>query len=142
MIELENLTENVRQALLAVEAEQHAECAADPYLLDGHAIVGMIANVYVGRCRFVKFGFEALECVAHRLDPALPHSPKIVRRDGEAPRREAAIAAIAREVRDDPDEDLLRRVARVLRMPKHAKSQRIDLILDCFDELLDRRRVA
>src|SRR5947209_8246405 len=142
MIELENLAEDVRQALLAVEAEQHAERAADPYLLDGHPILGMIANLHIGRCRFVKFGFEALERVGPRLDPAVPRRPKIVRGDGETPRRETPLSAIAREVRDDSDEDLLRRVTRVLGMPKHAKSQRIDLILDCLDELLDRRRVA
>ena len=67
----------------------------------------------------VEFVTEALERVASLLEPALPGGQEVVRGHSIGPSREQARTSERAEAGHDPDEDLLGRIAGVLRMPQH-----------------------
>src|SRR5438128_2985656 len=90
----------------------------------------------------MQLGLKRFERVLRFLEAAAANASKIVCRDCVTPRREAAVATKAGEMRDDPDEDLLSGIARVFGMPEHSQREPIDLILHAANELFDGGRIA
>ena len=116
---LEDLAEDVGEAVRPVEAGQHAESAADLHLLEEKS------RLCCGRPRggvgeaLVEISAEALEGEPLLLETALPGRQQVVRRHAVGPGREGALPAKSREASDDSDQDLLGRVAGILGMPEH-----------------------
>jgi hypothetical protein len=91
-----------------------------------HPILTSSRRRGVGRAvRDALVGQAVVELVAETLErvpllqEALSRRQQVVGGNAVRPRREHAVAAERREARDDADQDLLRRIAGVLRMPKH-----------------------
>ena len=90
----------------------------------------------------VKLFAKALKAVGLLLKPTLARADQIVRRDAISPGGESRLATETSQVGDDSYENLLRRIAGVLRMPKHPEGQSINLILDSGDDILQRKLAA
>src|SRR5262249_11731912 len=85
---------------------------------------------------------EALERESLAFGAAAPHVQQMICRYTERPRLERADAAEGRQLRDDPQENFLRRIFGVGRMPQHPDRQIVDILPGGRDERLERLTIA
>ena len=141
-VELQDLTENVRQPVVAIQTEQHPVRAPELDLLEEEALVdrGLTDARGVGQA-LIELPAEPLEGEVLRLDPGPARRREVVAGDSVHPRQDRAVATEGAEVGDDADQDLLRRVPRVLRVPEHPEGEAVDAVLDPADQLVEREGV-
>jgi hypothetical protein len=128
--------------VVAIQAEQHPVGAPELDLLEQEALVGGgLAGARSVRQALVELPAEPLEGEALRLGPGAARGLEIVAGDPVHPRPDRALAAEVAEVGDDADQDLLRRVPRVLGVPEHPEGEAVDEVLDPADQLVERAGV-
>src|SRR5215813_7714758 len=90
----------------------------------------------------MQFGPETLEGVLLFLQPALACVAQVVGSDAIDPSQQAAFTSKTSQMRNHTNQNLLRRIAGVFRVPEHTQCKAIDLILDLLHKLLECLAVA
>ena len=141
---LEDLPEDVDQALAAIETEQHSGRAGDPGFVDQQADIGgdarRIWRIEIG-C-VVESVTIAAEGHGLRFQAAPLGVEHVVDDDAVEPRPEAAAPLERRQPSERLDEDLLRCVFGVLGMVEHADGDVVDPRLMALDQRFERIAVA
>jgi hypothetical protein len=138
-IQLQDLTEDVRQPVVAIQTEQHPERAPELDLLEEEALVGRgLADDRAVSQALVELPAEPVEGEVLRLDAGSSRRLEVVAGDPVHPRQDRAFASEGAEVGDDADQDLLRCVSRVLGVPEHPEGEAVDPVLDPTDEFVAR----
>jgi hypothetical protein len=140
----EDLAEDVDEALLAVEAQQHARGAADPGFVHQQPNVGRHGS----RIRQIQV-WRAVQAVAvsregppGRVGPPPLHVQDVIDDDPVQPGAKTAAGGECRQLRDQLDEDLLSGVFGVLREVHHAKHDVVDPGLVAGNQLFKRFPIA
>ena len=138
--QVENLADDVRQPVWPVQALQHAERASNLHFLGQQRSLGVRGPVR--REAFGEIVGEAFKGQVQALDGALLHVEDVVDGDPVDPRLELAAKVELRQPSDCANQDLLRRVLRILSIPEHAQGKAVDIALQISDELFDGVPVA
>src|SRR3989442_3865609 len=141
---LEDLSEDVNEALLTSQTEKHPRGAADLRLIhqesyvDGQTV--LVRRVQVGR------GVESVSVASKGqslwLPPAPPDVEDVIDHDPVEPSPEASAPLERRQGCEGLDEDLLGRVLGVLRMGEHAERDVVDPYLVTSHQCLQRLTLA
>src|SRR5436190_6411808 len=141
---LEDLSEDVNEALLTSQTEKHPRGAADLRLIHQESYVDrqavLVRRVQVGR------GVESMSVASKgqslRCPPAPPDVEDVIDHDPVEPSPEAAAPLERRQSCECLDEDLLGRVLGVLWMGEHAERDVVDPRLVTSHQCLQRLTLA
>ena len=141
-LHLEDLAQDVRQPMRAVQALKHAQRAADLHFLEEQCRVRAATwRSLVGQ-PLLELGAKAREGVPLLFEPALAGREQVVGGDTIRPGRERAGPPKGAQAGHYPDQDLLGGVAGILRVPQHADGQAVDPILDRENQTFQGLAVA
>ena len=134
--ERQDLREDERDPKIAIQTEQHRLRASQADFACEQLAFGLWK---VG----LLIAPRAVEELGDRVERDPLHAPparaqEVVRGDAPAPRPERAFATERAEVREDDEENLLRRVLRILRVPEHSEREPVGPILDREEKPLGR----
>ena len=134
---IEHVAEDVGQTMLAIEAGQHGERAAELDLLDHHGIGRFRRAEAIEQIRS-----EALEAHPELLHAALLPVQQVPHGDAIRPGPNRRFSPEGVETGDHLDEDLLAGVARVLGTGRHAQCEPEDVILHGANHAFERQAIA
>ena len=138
--QLEDLTQDVGEPMVAVQALQHPEGAAELDLLGQNALVGFGVS---GRIEAVlEISGEGGKRPGRLFHPSPPGGKEVVRRHPIDPGAEGGFSSKAVQARHDLDEDLLAGVLGVLGMPQNPQGQPVDVVADPDHEVIERLPVT
>jgi hypothetical protein len=140
--QLEDLAEDVRDPMRSVEALQHRLRAPDHHFFLEKTLIGLrgLGSSHLQAVQQIPLHIRERQRLP--FDSRSANIEQMIRRDPQYPGTEAAFPPERSERGDDPEQDLLRGVFRVLRMPKHAHGKTVYPVLDTAQQLIQRRDVS
>jgi hypothetical protein len=141
--QVEDFAEDISEPMRAIEAHQHALRAHELHLVHHRLALGVVGRH--GHRSGIERGIQLCGGRVERLFLHLEFGAVVEQHVGRQPVHpgsKPAVAAKLGELGHDPDENLLRRVAGVVRVTEDAARQREDFALDGAHNVLERIRIA